>query len=336
MKLKLTVLPAVVIASLALAPLALAGADQQPDILAKVGEKNITKAQVLEAAAPQLAELKQKEYDILKNSLDQVIDEMLLEKAAKEKGLSINDFLKAEVEDKAATPTDAEIQAFYDKYKSRLGGRTLEQARPQLVQRLSQMNKQELFTKLVSGLRKAADVSVYLDPPRVKVDEGDNPSWGPKSAKVTIIEFSDYQCPYCGRAEKTISQIKEKYAGKVRLVFRDFPLGFHKNAQKASEAAGCALEQGKFWPMHDKLFENQQALELDKLYGYASDLGLDADKFKTCLDSGSRAAEIAGDQKAGAAAGVSGTPAFFINGRFVSGAQPFDAFAKIIDEELAR
>jgi len=336
MKLKMTALPAAVIAFLALVPLALAGAAQQPDVLAKVGEKNITKAQVLEAAAPQLAELRQKEYDILKNSLDQVIDEMLLEKAAKEKGQSVDDFLKAEIEEKADTPTDAEVQAFYDKYKNRLGGRTLEQAKPQLVQRLSLMKKQELFSELVGNLRKAASVSIYLDPPRVKVDEGGNPYWGPKNAKVTIIEFSDYQCPYCGRAEKTIKQIKEKYAGKIRLVFRDFPLSFHPNSQKAHEAAGCALEQGKFWPMHDKLFENQQALEVDKLYGYASELGLDAEKFKACLDSGSRSAEITGDQKAGAAAGVSGTPAFFINGRFVSGAQPFDTFAEIIDEELAR
>ena len=317
-------------------PLTLAVGDGQPDVLARVGDQEITKAQVLEAAASQLAELRQKEYDVLKSALDQVIDEMLLGKAATEKGQTLDEYIQAEIENKAPQPTDEEIQDFYNKYKSRLGGKTLEQARPQIVNRLSLMKKQELFNQIISRLRKASKVAVFLDPPRVKVAEAGNPSWGPKDAPVTIIEFSDFECPYCARAEKTIEQIKEKYAGKVRIVFRDFPLSFHRHAQKAHEAAACAADQDKYWEMHKLLFANQKALAPEQLVSYASQIGLDMDKFNACLDSGSKAEEIAADQKAGAAAGVTGTPAFFINGRFLSGAQPLEAFSQIIDEELAR
>ncbi|MDQ7008412.1 MAG: thioredoxin domain-containing protein [Acidobacteriota bacterium] len=319
-----------------LCPAALPVGAGQPEVLARVGGQEITKTQVLEAAASQLAELRQKEYDILKGALDQVIDEMLLNEAATKKGQTLEEFINAEIESKAGQPTDQEIQDFYNKYKSRLGGKTLEQARPQIVQRLGLMKKQELFNEIISRLRKAAEVAVFLDPPRVKVAEAGNPAWGPKDAPVTIIEFSDFECPYCARAEKTIDQIKEKYAGKVRIVFRDFPLSFHRHAQKAHEAAACAGDQDKYWEMHKLLFDNQKALAPEQLVSYASQIGLDMDKFKACLDSGSKAEEIAADQKAGAAAGVSGTPAFFINGRFLSGAQPFEAFAQIIDEELAR
>lgn len=173
----------------------------------------------------------------------------------------------------------------------------------------------------------------------VEVSIDDDAVKGEASAPVTIIEFSDYECPFCGRYyEQTLPQIISEYVnnGKVKIVFRDFPLGFHSKAQKAGEAAECAGEQGKYWAMHDKLFDNQGSLDVDDLKTYAGEIGLNTAQFDTCLDSGKMADEIAKDMSDGQSYGVKGTPAFFINGRFLSGAQPFSAFKQIIDEELAK
>ncbi len=176
---------------------------------------------------------------------------------------------------------------------------------------------------------------------RVDVGVDDDAIKGDSNALVTIIEFSDYECPFCGRYfQQTYPQIIREYvdSGKVKIVFRDFPLSFHENAQKAGEAAECAGEEGNeaYWKMHDKLFENQDKLDIDSLKQYAKDIGLNSNNFNKCLDSGKMASEIQKDFKDGQDAGVSGTPAFFINGIPLTGAQPFEAFKKIIDTELEK
>jgi len=172
----------------------------------------------------------------------------------------------------------------------------------------------------------------------VEVSADDDPVKGDKNAPVEIIEFSDFQCPFCGRFyEQTLPDIEKNYikTGKVKLVYRDFPLSsIHPYAQKAAEAAECADDQGKFWEMHDKIFENQRAIGITDLKGYAKDLGLDTGKFNDCLDSGKFAAEVQKDTSDGRAAGVTGTPAFFINGKKIVGAQPYENFKAIIDAEL--
>lgn len=176
-------------------------------------------------------------------------------------------------------------------------------------------------------------------PEKVEVSIDDDAVKGDKNAKVTIVEFSDFQCPYCGRfALQTLPSIRKDYVdtGKVKIVFRDFPLSFHENAQKASEAAECAGEQGKYWEMHDKLFQNQQALDVESLKKYAKEIGLDTAKFNNCLDSGSMASEVKKDFNDGVAYGVTGTPSFFINGQKIVGAQPYEVFKQIIDAELAK
>ncbi|WP_375765640.1 thioredoxin domain-containing protein [Archangium gephyra] len=170
-----------------------------------------------------------------------------------------------------------------------------------------------------------------------KVDfPADAPSFGPKDAKVTIVEWSDFECPFCSRVGPTLKQIKETYGKDVRVVFRHQPLSFHPNAKPAAEAAMAAHEQGKFWEYHDKLFANQKALDRANLEKYAQELGLNMGQFKAALDSGKFRAKVEADASAGAAVGANGTPAFFINGREFVGAQPFENFKKIIDEEKAR
>jgi len=175
------------------------------------------------------------------------------------------------------------------------------------------------------------------DPSKVyKVPVGDSYFKGPKNAKVTIVMWSDFQCPFCGRVEGTLKEIEKAYPGIVKIVWKDNALPFHQNAMIAAEAARAAGEQGKFWQMHDKLFENQRALDRASLEKYAQELGLNMAKFKAALDSGKFRQAIQADMQLAAKFGARGTPAFFINGRFLSGAQPFDAFKRIIDEEVKK
>lgn len=171
-------------------------------------------------------------------------------------------------------------------------------------------------------------------PQKVNVDISGKIARGKADAPVTIVEFSDFECPFCGRAQPTVKQIEQTYGDKVKLVFMHYPLPFHASAQKAAEASECALDQGKFWEMHDKMFDNQQALSVDQLKGYAKDLGLNTTQFNTCLDSGSKAKAISADMAKGQAAGVEGTPTFIINGVPVVGAQPYSAFSSVIDAAL--
>ncbi|MBR9678484.1 MAG: DsbA family protein [Nanoarchaeota archaeon] len=178
--------------------------------------------------------------------------------------------------------------------------------------------------------------------PNVQVSVDDDPVKGSANAPVTIVEFSDFECPFCARFyEQTMGLIDENYiqTGKVKLVFRDFPLAFHENAQKASEAAECADEQGKFWEYHDSLFENQgewSSIGVNKFKEYAQELGLNTEKFDACLDSGKYASEVQKDLSDGQGYGVSGTPTFFVNGIKIVGAQPYSAFQQLIEQELAK
>ncbi|MHB8831526.1 MAG: DsbA family protein [Patescibacteria group bacterium] len=174
-------------------------------------------------------------------------------------------------------------------------------------------------------------------PPKA-VDEAKDHIWGPKTAKVTLIEYSDFECPYCAKHFDTMEQIKKAYPNDVRIVFRHFPLSFHPNAEKAAEASECAAAQGKFWEMHDKIFAANKAgaMSVDAWKQAAKDLGLNTDKFNKCLDSGEMASRIAQDQAEGSAAGVGGTPATFINGTLVEGALPFESFKTQIEAAGAK
>ena len=160
---------------------------------------------------------------------------------------------------------------------------------------------------------------------------------GDPNAGITIVEYSDFQCPFCERVEPTLDKILQDYAGKVKLYYKHFPLTQgHQYAQKAAEASECAADQGKFWEYHDKLFENQGALDTNSLKRYATDLGLDAAKFNACLDNGDKTNQVNTELQEGISNGVQGTPAFLINGQLLSGAQPYANFKQIIDSELIK
>src|SRR5947199_387433 len=202
------------------------------------------------------------------------------------------------------------------------------------------ITSEEVEKSLASQLSKLEEQIYNLKPPpvlRAEVSADGAPSKGPGKAPVTIVEFSDFHCPFCRRVLPTLAQLESQYGEKIRLVFRDFPIdNLHPEASKAHEAARCANEQGKFWAYHDKLFASPPKSSPEIFKGFAKDLGLNVTAFESCFASGKYQAAVKKDIEEGNRVGVTGTPAFFINGRIISGAQPLEAFARVIDDELAR
>ena len=304
--------------------------------LALIGDEPITEAEVDALVGPQLAELRQRTFQLRSQGLDELIAQRLAEREAKRRGLSLEALLKIEVEAKVVL-TDADLRALYEANKARFAGQSEAEALKQIEPAVRQQKRRDRQMAFVREMRSTAGVTVLLQPLRadLRVPAG-APARGSDEAPVTIVEFSDFQCPYCVRAQPTLKRVRESYGEKVRFVFVDFPLDIHPQAKKAHEAAACAHEQGKFWPMYDRLFTSEGKFQVADLKGYAGETGLDAATFATCLDSGRHADASERGVQEGARNGVSGTPAFFINGRMVVGAQPFEAFAQVIDDELSR
>jgi len=277
-------------------------------------------------------------YDQRRGLLDELISRRLLEEEAKSKGKTLEQWFQTDYMNTVPDPADDELKSFYEEHKAQMQGQSLEEMKPRLKQFVKQQKLREGMGKMLDGLKEKHHVQVALEPPelpRIEV-EAKGPSRGPSSAPVTIVEFSDFQCPFCGREIPVIEKLMKEYEGKVRLVFRHYPLDFHPFAEKAAEAAVCAADQEKFWEMHDKMFSNQQKLAVDDLKGYAKTIGLDPAKFDRCLDSGEKKPQVEADQKAGSQAGVNGTPAFFVNGIFINGAVPYDQIKQAVDRELKR
>ncbi len=314
--------------------LCVASAAHADDTVATVGSKTITRSQLEKHVKPKLQQLESQRYEVLQQGLDELIANDLYEQEAKARGVTVEDVVKTEIESKVKEPTDEEVKKIFDENAEDLEGQGLEQVKPQIVQYLKEQQAAELHDAFLKTLRKKYKTTVALRPPTVKIGDGGRPARGKANAPVTIIEFSDYECPFCKRAATTVAEVLKTYGDKVRYVHRDFPLPFHANARPAAEAAGCAGAQGKFWEYQDKLWTAQD-LSSDTLKSLAKEVGLDQAKFDDCLAKKPNALQIDKDMAEGQEAGVNGTPAFFINGRMLSGAQPFEKFQEIIDDELS-
>ena len=313
------------------------------DVAARIGDRAITLKEVddrwrqLDAAAQSQAV--QQLYDGRKGALDAIVAEMLIEQAAKAKGTDPKVFADAEVARRITPVTEGQLVSFFQENQAQMQGRDLAAMSPAIRRYLEDERRSTAYQALVAELRKAGPpVRLVLDAPRYTVEiAADDPALGAAAAPVTLVEFSDFQCPFCQRIEPTLKRLREVYGDRVRIVWKDFPLtSIHPQAFKAAEAGQCAREQGKFWEYHDRLFANQQALEAEFLKKYAADTGLDAAKFAACLDSAKYAERVQGQMTVGMALGVSSTPSVFVNGRLLSGAQPYEVFTAVIEDELER
>lgn len=303
--------------------------------VAIVGGQRVYEEDLLPLVQRQLLPLQNQEYEIKRVALERLVTQRLVEAEAKFKGVSAEKLLELEVDAKVVEPTDDEIEAYYLGQQDRISV-PFETIKPQLRHALKQAKLQQARQSYGERLRKVADVTILLRPPRVQVGYEQSRLRGDVAAPVVIVEFSDFQCPYCRSVEPTLKALLARYAGRVSLAYRDYPLReIHPQAQQAAEAARCAGEQGKFWEYHDLLYADGAKLDAGSLAGYARSLTLDVQRFASCLVSGKFKQAVEEDLQAGSNVGVNGTPAFFINGIFLSGAQPANAFEKIIEAELA-
>jgi protein-disulfide isomerase len=306
--------------------------------LAVLDGQPITAADIEPIGGANLTNARMQWYNAQRGAVEEAITRRLLEKEAKARNISLAELMKVEVEAKVSPVSPEEQKSFYDANKARYFANVPEpEALKQIEMGLGQQRMQQRRAEYAQSLRAKANVKMFLDPPRTVVSADDDPARGPADAPVTIIAFSDFQCPYCSRVNPTLARLKDRYGDSIRVVFRDFPiLQIHPQAAKAAEAGACANDQGKFWPMHDLMFANQQSLDVASLKQHAATLGLDAATFEKCLDSGKYADEWKKDSADAEKAGVQSTPAFFINGRPVTGAVPYEQFADVINEELGR
>ncbi len=325
----------------AASPPAKTGAADASPVVAEVGGTPLTANELDAWIKEQLFEENvsgqdaQAQFETRSQYVDQWITERVLTAEAESRGVSIEELLTQQAQ--TIPPVDDQaIQTFFEQNQHRMPPNSdLDELRPAIEQYLTQQAASEAQGSFVRSLRDSANAVVNLERPRVEV-AANGPSMGPDDAPITIIEFSDYQCPFCRSAEDTVKEVLKRYPGKIRFVYRHFPLeSIHPRARPAAEAAACADEQGKFWAYHEALFSNN-AFEDADLLRLAEETELDVDGFKACTGERRFASVVTSDLEEAQSVGVNGTPAFFVNGLMLSGAVPIDEFVRLIDDELSR
>ena len=280
--------------------------------------------------------LRQQEFEIKRQALQGALGRKLLDAAAQAKGVTVEQFVAQEVDQKIGEPDADELEAVYTAQRERFQ-KPLADVRAQVRDAWREMRIKALRQALAERLLGAADIQILIQPPRYQVDMGNAPLRGLSHAPVTIVEFSDYQCPYCKRAQTTLGQLAAKYGDRLAFVYKDFPLEeIHPQARPAAEAAHCAEEQGKFWSYHDALFAAAPDLAGDALRKAAQKNGLDMKVFGACVDAHKYKERVDREAEQGQSLGVNGTPAFFINGLGLFGAVPLSEFERLIDAELGK
>ena len=310
---------------------------QDADRAAEVNGAPIMAAEVDESLGNKLAQLREQIFTLRQKQLDTMIDQKLLEDESAKRGVTISALVQTEVTAQVPSATSEEAEKFFKENSAKLKGdfKSLEE---QIKNFLTAQRLQARQQEFLKSLRAAAKVDVFLARPpifRSVVAVDGAPVRGGANAPVTIVEFSDFLCPYCRKAQPMLQSLRAKYGEKIKIVYRDFPLdNLHPQARAAAEASRCAMEQGKFWEFHDKLF-NESDGSPATLSRVVKEIGMDVAAFETCNSSGKYKTPVQASAQEGARLGITGTPTFFINGRILIGMQPLDSFVSIIDEELA-
>lgn len=308
-------------------------------LAAKVGDMELTNVELVDGIESELFEAESKVFEIKFNRLKSILLQRYMEKDPRKKGLSNDEYLDKYIASNVNI-SEKEVDAFI-KDQNIPAEHINPQVREKIKNYIGMERKKEAVDKWLADQTKKTPVEVYVERPRrptFPVEVGNAPFAGSKDAKVTIVEYSDFQCPFCAKGADILKQIKKKYGNKVKVAFKNFPLPFHNHAEKAAVASLCANEQGAdyFWKMHDEMFANQDSLDEQGLKNIAKKLGLKAEQFNTCLDQNKYLSQVQADMNHGRDIKVKSTPTFFVNGQLVNGAQPIEVFTEIIDEEMAR
>ncbi len=309
-------------------------AQTEENIVAIVNGRRITQKEVDSATVSQLLPLQQQIYALRKTALENLITRIVLENEAKKRGVSVEGLKKQLTVGSVEIPTSQVEQAYLEN-ASAFGAMNSDEAKERIRLDLESQARMRNYREAISRLKENSSIELHLEEPKLPSINGDKatPSMGAKEAAITITEFSDFQCPYCKKAQNTIKQVLQNYGNNVRIVFKHLPLEIHPQAFSAAQAAFCAGEQNRFWQYHDALFASEN-LSPETLTKIAIKLGLSTPNFKTCMESETSRTAVLNDTQEARQLGINGTPTFIINGKFVRGALGFEEFKGIIEQEL--
>jgi protein-disulfide isomerase len=309
-----------------------AAAQQSTDVIAEIGAVKLTMNDLEQQESAKLLRARFDFYQAESTALEDLIDTTLIAQKARSESLTVEQLLDREVKSQVKDPTEDQLRVYYEGLETE---QPYDAVRGKILEKIRALRTSKARAAFIKALRAESNVSVTLTPPSTAVDLGNADVLGSKDAPVMLIEFADYECPYCQKVAPAIKKLKEDFGGKLAVAYKDFPLPMHAHAEKAAEAVRCAGKQGQFWAFHDELFSSKE-LDVDQLKVQARALKLEAAAFDKCLDSGETAAAVQQDREQGLRLGLSGTPSFFVNGHFLSGALDYAALRKIVDQQLAQ
>jgi protein-disulfide isomerase len=298
-------------------------------VVAEVGGVKVTMAELEQEESARLLSAHYQYYQAETRALNDLIDKKLLEQKAKSENLTVEQLVDRDIKSQVKDPTEDQMRVYYEGLET---DQPYEAVRGKILEKIRSVRMEKVRTAYVTALRVQTTVYVTLAPPRANVDLQNAQMIGPQKAAVTIVEFADYECPYCQKVAADVKKLQADLGDKVAFTYKDFPI--HSRSGKAAEATRCAGKQGKFWELHDELYRSKE-LDVDQLKAQARALKLDSPEFDKCLDSGEQAAAVERDHKEGARLGISGTPSFFINGHFMSGALDYATLRQIVEQQLA-
>jgi protein-disulfide isomerase len=299
-------------------------------VVAEIAGQKVTADELEQKEAGKLLQAKYKYYLAERDALEQFIDDQLLEMQAKKEGVTLDELFKRHVAIHVPEPTEDQLRFYYEGVQT---DEPYETARPNIIDTVHQLRTKKARDAYIAELRAQYGVVVELNQPSAHVEVANAPRLGPENAPVQIIEFADYECPYCQKVNEDLNRLREQFGNQVSVVYKDFPLPMHPLAPRAAEAAHCAGAQGKFWEFHDALFQTKR-LQTSDLKQQARTLKLDTARFDQCLDGGEEIAVVKKDAQEGQRLGLQGTPSFFINGHFMSGAIGFMKLRDTVLQEL--
>lgn len=299
-------------------------------VVARVSGADLTLADLKQLEGGKLLQAQYQYYLNERKALEELIDNRLLADEARKRNISLDQLLDTDVYKGVKDPTEDQLEVYYEGLDTQ---DSFASVRDDVLQHIRDLRRSKARAAFVEQLRKQAQINIMLMPPSAHVDIAKAYTHGDSNAPVVLVEFADYQCPYCQKVNPQIQQLKKEYGDNLTVIFKDFPLPMHHSSEKAAEASRCAGQQGKFWEYHDVLFYSKE-IEVDALKEHARVLKLDGDRFDTCLDSGAEAAAVKKDLDEAKSLGLTGTPSFFVNGHFFSGVVDYAALKDIVNQQL--
>ena len=309
-----------------------ASAQSENDVVVEVGGHKFTLADVELKESSRLLQARNTYYQTQKSAINHFIDEQMLAQKAAAEHITVDEVVKRDITSKVVDPSEEQLKFLYDILGT---DQSYEKMRPQLLDQYRQQRTAKTRAEYLKTLASETKIVTSFLPPGLAVSVNGAPRFGSAQAAVTLVEYADYECPYCQQVYPALKKLEKDYDGKLSVVFKDCPLPMHSHAKKAAEAANCAKEQGKFWEYNNTLFENPNKLEVPQLKDYSKALGLNTTEFDKCLDSGAESAKVEKATEEAQDLGIGGTPSFFINGHFYTGAMKYESLRDVVEQELA-